>query len=223
MKLDLRLSACADFIEKGAVVADIGTDHGYLPVFLVENGVCQRVIASDIGTGPLEAAKKNINKHNLSEKIEAVLSDGLKNVNKEGVTHIVIAGMGGETICDILSACEWTKDCTLVLQPMTRSELVRGWLFENGFEISSEKAIIDGKFIYTVLKAVYTGNKKEFGQFEKVVGGLDLSLPAEREYIRKKIGQYEASAFGKLKSKLSQEDAEADKQLAEKLRKALGE
>lgn len=223
MKLDARLSACAEFIDKGAFIVDIGTDHGYLPIHLIESGVCDRAIAADIGVMPLESAKNSIKKHGLCDSIDTILSDGLKNIPSDGITHIIIAGMGGETICDILSACEWINHCTLVLQPMTRSELVRKWLFDNGFIISCEKAIIDGKFIYTVLKAVYTGEKKEYGQFEVVTGGLDLTLPAEREYIRKKIGQYEASAFGKLKSKLLREDAVADKQLAEKLRKALGE
>ncbi|MBE6836646.1 MAG: SAM-dependent methyltransferase [Ruminococcus sp.] len=223
MKLDARLSACADFIDENSVVADIGTDHGYLPVYLVQNGICKRAIASDIGVSPLESAKKNIEKYQLSDKIEAVLSDGLKNVPADGVSHIVIAGMGGETICSILDSCQWVKNCVLVLQPMTRSELVRGWLFDNGFEISAEKAIIDEKFIYTVLKAVFTGKKNEYGQFETVVGGLDLSLPAERKYIEKKISQFEASASGKMKSRLSQEEALKDKEIADKLRKALGE
>lgn len=223
MKLDARLSACAEFIDKDSVVADIGTDHGYLPVYLVKNGICRRGVAADIGAGPLEAAKKNIEKYLLCDKIEAVLSDGLKNVSSDGITHVVIAGMGGETICGILGDCKWISGCVLVLQPMTKSELVRAWLFENGFEIEAEKAIIDGKFIYTVMKAVFVGEKKEYDDADLVIGGLDLSLPAEREYIEKKIGQYESSAFGKLKSRLSREDAEKDREIADKLRKALGE
>ena len=223
MKLDARLSACADFIDENSVVADIGTDHGYLPVFLVQSGVCKRAVASDIGASPLESARKNIEKYGLCDRIETVLSDGLKSVCPDGITHIVIAGMGGETICSILGECCWAKGCVLVLQPMTRSELVRGWLFDNGFEISSEKAVVDGRFIYTVLKAVYVGKAKEYSQADLIIGGLDLKKPAEREYIGRKISQLEASAFGKEKSRLSGDEAEQDRAIAQELKKALGE
>lgn len=221
MTLDNRLSACAEFIEKDSVVADIGTDHAYLPVYLVKNGICKKAVAADIGTGPLDAAKKNIAKYLLEDKISTYLSDGLKEVPKEDITHIVIAGMGGETICRILEECSWISQCVLILQPMSKSELLRDWLISRGFEIQKEKAVVDGKFIYTVMKCVFSGEKRQADDVEITVGGLDLTDKAAAEYISRKIFTLEKSAQGKLKSQASKEQGEADITLAKKLRELI--
>lgn len=221
MKLDPRLAACAEFIDEGSVVCDVGTDHAYLPVFLVENNICIRAVAADIGEGPLEAAKQHIKKYGLEGKISTVLSDGLEKVPKEGITHVVVAGMGGETICSVLENCSCVQDFTLVLQPMTKAETVRRWLFEHGFKITAEKAVVDGKFIYVVMKAVFFGENVKYTPLDVTLGAMDLSVKSSRAYAERKASQLEASSFGKLKSKLSRESAAGDKNLAEAIRNVL--
>ena len=96
--IDNRLKKCCEFVSGRGVVCDVGTDHAYLAAELVLSGKCNKVIASDIKSGPLEAARKTVEKYALSDKIELVLSDGLENIDGLGVSDIVIAGMGGETI-----------------------------------------------------------------------------------------------------------------------------
>ncbi|MBQ2795822.1 MAG: SAM-dependent methyltransferase, partial [Oscillospiraceae bacterium] len=102
-KLDLRLSAAADFVKEGTVAADVGTDHGYLICHLVEQGICKRGFATDINIKPLESARSLIREMELDEEIETVLTDGLKGLPEDDIDEILICGMGGETIINILS------------------------------------------------------------------------------------------------------------------------
>ncbi|NLZ45791.1 MAG: SAM-dependent methyltransferase [Clostridiales bacterium] len=221
MNLDPRLSACAELVDKNSVVCDIGTDHGYLPVFLVQQGKSKKAVAGDIGKAPLESAKKHIKKYNLSDKIQTVLSDGLKDIEKNDITHIVIAGMGGETIIDILSSCNWARDCILVLQPMTKPEMLRMWLYENGYKINLEKAVSHEKFIYTVMKCSFSGNVKNINLFEAFTGGLDLKDENSKKYILKKAKSLKKSARGKLNSPLLVDKAKEDLKLSEELLDAI--
>ena len=221
MILDPRLSACAEFVDNNSIVCDIGTDHGYLPVYLVQQNIAIKAIAGDIGVGPLDAAKQNIEKYRLSNKIKTVLSDGLKNIEQNDITHIVIAGMGGETIRDIISACDWAKTCDLILQPMTKSETLRKWLYENGYDIIGEKAVTHDKFIYTVMKCRFSGNIKNASSFDITVGGLDLNQTDSIKYVEKKISILKKSADGKLKSQDLVQDGQDDLKLARELSNAL--
>ena len=156
--LDKRLSAVAALVRSGSRLADIGTDHAYLPVHLVQAGVCPAAIASDIGIGPLEAASHTVTTAGLTSKIALRLGDGLATVAAGEVEDIAIAGMGGETIASILEAAPWVRDgrLRLILQPMTRAEDLRRWLLCNGFSVSEEHLIIDGRHLYPVLAAEYT-------------------------------------------------------------------
>ena len=135
ISLTKRLSVISDLIQNGALVADIGTDHALLPISLIQSGKTNRVIASDIVQGPLNAAKKNISAYSLDENITLVQSDGLENITRFAPQNIVIAGMGGETIRDILSASDYpaSSGALLILQPMTHCELLRKYLIINGF------------------------------------------------------------------------------------------
>ena len=125
IKLDTRLKLAADEVRPGKKLVDIGTDHAYLPAFLVENGICTEAIAADIGKGPLENAKKVVSvSKDLNEKITLRLSDGLKEIRPDEAEDIVIAGMGGILISEILTSAPWVKDETkrLILQPMSHAE-----------------------------------------------------------------------------------------------------
>lgn len=159
MNLDKRLGTAAALVRHGARVADIGTDHAYLPVYLVQTGVCPSAIASDIGKGPLEAARHTVTAAGLTDTISLRLGDGLAGIAPDEVDDIVIAGMGGETIAAILQAAPWVKNPTLrlILQPMTRAEDLRRFLLTNGFSVLQERLIQDSRHLYPVLAAVYTG------------------------------------------------------------------
>ncbi|MBQ8927103.1 MAG: SAM-dependent methyltransferase [Oscillospiraceae bacterium] len=152
--LSPRLLACADLVTPGGCVCDVGTDHAKLAVHLLTSGRAHSAIASDIGEGPLGSARKTIEANGLIGRIRTILSDGLTQVPPEGLTDIVIAGMGGETIIHILESCPWQEELRtmrLILQPMTRAALLREWLYENGFAIREERCVREGKFLYAVM------------------------------------------------------------------------
>lgn len=157
--LDPRLAKCAAFVRDGVRVADIGTDHGYLPIALLQRGRAISAVAADINKDPLESAVKNAAKYGVSDRMRFVLSDGLRGLSAEDADDIVIAGMGGELILRIVSDAHWlrSKDKHLVLQPMTTAAQLRAGLSALGFEIHREEPVYDGKKIYSVLSVVYTG------------------------------------------------------------------
>ena len=129
-QLDNRLKLCSDFVRKGAKLADIGTDHAYLPVWLCRIGRCPSALAADINPEPLKRGEGTIIESGLSDRIETRLSDGLKEIRRDEADDIVIAGMGGELIAKILSECSFATDSSkhFILQPMTRSEVLIAWL-----------------------------------------------------------------------------------------------
>lgn len=201
MKLDERLMLCASFVRDGIKAVDVGTDHAYLPVYLVKSGKIKEAVASDVREGPLSNAKNNIQKNGLSEQIRTVLSDGLAEIMPAQADDIIIAGMGGELIIKIIDAACWLKDSDkhLILQPMTRAEELREYLCKNGFYIQKEKACISCKKTYSVMLCVYDGKIRECSDKFRYVGNLDQdgSPEAERyidvvcEKLKKKIKGFE--------------------------------
>lgn len=185
IKLDARLKMAADEVRQGKRVVDIGTDHAYLPAYLIENSICPSAIAADIGKGPLENARKVVGaSKDLSEKIELRLSDGLKEIKSHEAEDIVIAGMGGILISEILSAAPWVRDeeKRLILQPMSHAEDVRKYLCENGFEIIKEKACTDGRHNYIIIVAEFRNkeNDKNEAFYYKGLIQSDKSEDAQR-------------------------------------------
>ena len=185
IKLDARLKMAADEVRQGKRVVDIGTDHAYLPAYLIENSICPSAIAADIGKGPLENARKVVGaSKDLSEKIELRLSDGLKEIKSHEAEDIVIAGMGGILISEILSAAPWVKneEKRLILQPMSHAEDVRKYLCENGFEIIKEKACTDGRHNYIIIVAEFRNkeNDKNEAFYYKGLIQSDKSEDAQR-------------------------------------------
>ena len=158
--LSPRLKAVCDMIgrvgedigtESSFVLADIGTDHGKLPIQCVEDGVCSFVYAADLREGPLASAKKNISLHGISEdKIKTVLSDGLDSVPQD-YDCVSIAGMGGLLIADIVD--RRPKDAVFVLSPMSSIEDLRKWLYERSFSITDERVAREDRRLYTVMRA----------------------------------------------------------------------
>lgn len=181
--LDNRLHTVAEMVRQGSRVADIGTDHAHLPVWLVQNGKCPFAIASDIVPGPVAAAINTVNKSGESERVSVRLGDGLSTVLPDEVDDIVIAGMGGETIAAILQAALWVQNSRyrLILQPMTRAEVLRRYLWDTGFDIFSETPVQEGKHWYTVLSVGYTGTPQQFSEAAYYIGRL--RLPESEPYL----------------------------------------
>ena len=155
MKVPLspRLRACCDFVAKGDRVADVGTDHGYLGIWLLLEDRARSVIASDIVPGPLSAARKNAAKFGVADKMEFCLSDGVRSVPRDFDT-LVCAGMGGDTMISILSAAPWLRSekYRLVLQCQSKTAQLRRYLSETGWRIAEETVLRDGRFLYTVME-----------------------------------------------------------------------
>ena len=151
--LDARLRRIAELVEPGSRLVDIGSDHARLPVWLVRSGRCPRAIATDVRRGPLENARRHVEEAGLSDRIELRLGDGLQPVRPGEGDVFVIAGMGGGTIAQILAAAGWAQDPALLwlLQPMTKPELLRKYLNQNGFRIEREWIVPDGPHDYPVL------------------------------------------------------------------------
>ena len=157
-KLSKRLRCAADFVRAGAYIADVGTDHAYLPIVLLSEGrICGGVV-SDINEGPIERAKANIRENGCSELLVAKRCDGLSELRDDHPEDIFILGMGGELIARILGDAPWVKhpSIRLILQPMTHPELLRAFLFREGFSIVDEVLVEDEK-IYQVICAEYSG------------------------------------------------------------------
>ena len=151
MDLSPRLQGIADQVPAGARFADVGTDHGYLPVWLLLQGRIQHAIASDLRAGPLQRARETAAQYGTAAQMDFRLCDGLAGIAPDEVDTIAIAGMGGETIAMILAAAPWTRQCRLLRQPMTAGEDLRQWLGENGYRINSERIACEGKRYYTIL------------------------------------------------------------------------
>lgn len=198
LKPDGRLSLCAEMVRRGSRLADIGTDHGYLPIALCMSGKIPSALACDINPLPLRSAQENITRFELSDNIQTRLSDGLKEVRPDEVDDVVIAGMGGELIRDILAAAPWVKDAekNLVLQPMTHHDDLIRWLYANGFALTRQKAVYDEGKYYTVIAARYTGESRPCGLYTAVVGELDLSDENSRGFLRRALSNLRNKSKG---------------------------
>lgn len=147
-----RLMAVANAVEKGAVLCDVGTDHAYIPIYLVKNNIIKHAVASDIARGPLIRAGENIKKYGLEDRIKLVLSDGLDNIDLQNIDTVIIAGMGAHLIADIIKRAP-KRGVKYVLQPMTLPEELKRFLFENGFTVTAERLSCDGRKIYNIISA----------------------------------------------------------------------
>ena len=151
--LSPRLRLCCGFVCPGDRVADVGTDHGYLGIWLLQQGIASHVIASDIGQGPLSAAVANAQRYGYTDQMTFCLSDGVQNIPHDFDT-LVCAGMGAETMISILSNGPWLRDSRyrLILQCQTKTHLLRKYLSENGWRITEESVVRDGRFLYTAME-----------------------------------------------------------------------
>ena len=163
INLGPRLLCAASLVRCRTKIADIGTDHAYLPAYLVEKGIADSVLACDIGIMPLKNAEKTVKAYGLEDRISLRISDGLKEVSPSEADEIIICGMGGTLMTEILGAAPWIKrdKMHLILQPMTHSEDVRKFLLSNGFFVTEEKFVTDAGKVYCCISADFDGKDRE--------------------------------------------------------------
>lgn len=156
LPLSKRLLACSSFIAHADRVADIGCDHGYLGIHLLLKGIAASVIAADINEMPLQSAMRNAEKYGVRDKMTFFLSDGARSIPRDFDT-LVCAGMGADTMISILSAAPWLKkeQYRLILQCQSKTPQLRRYLSEQGWHITEETVLRDGRFLYTVMEVVW--------------------------------------------------------------------
>ena len=170
ISLDSRLKTAAGLCRKGVIVADVGTDHALLACHLAMNGA-KAVIASDIKDGPLDAARRTVEETGVTN-VTVLKSDGLDAIDY--ADDVVICGMGGELIARIISGCRFLSgDTRFILQPMTKVEVLRRWLYANGFEIDEEQTAYDGKRGYVIIVTHYTGSMTEVDELFALTGKVN--------------------------------------------------
>ncbi len=204
MKLNDRLKMIADKIPHCRTLIDVGTDHAYIPIYAMKNGLCEKALAVDLRAGPLKMAYDNIRRVQLENNIETRLGSGLEPILHEECDVIVIAGMGGNLIKKILliSFEKVQKAQLLLLQPNNAANVLRKWLYESGFEIVEETLVLDAGKLYCLMSAKWTGRIVEKGHFEYYIGeklftGND---PLLRRYLSKKLNELEVIIAGRDRS-----------------------
>lgn len=203
IKLSKRLSTVASFVRNGVIVADVGTDHAYLPIYLVQSKKAKKAIATDINEGPLSRARENILQNGLENEILTYISNGLNGIESNFPDDIMICGMGGELIAEILDKSNYVKNgnVNLILQPMTSAKELREYL-QNGFFIYDETVVFeDGKF-YQIICAKYDGQKHEFSEIELEVGKINIMNKSNdfKEFIAHTIEKKKKIFLGLKKS-----------------------
>ena len=200
MELTARLRALADLVPQGARLADVGTDHAYLPVWLILHGKIQQAIAADLREGPLARARETARQYQVEERISFRLCDGLTAVYSHEVDAVAIAGMGGDTIAAILDAAPWTKGKRLLLQPMTAWPSLRAWLQSNGYQVGAERLAREGSRLYSVW-SVTGGAMAPLTLAELWVGKQQKADPLRGPYLEKMAGKVRRALSGHLVSR----------------------
>ena len=171
-----RLHEILSLISPGKGVVDVGTDHGYVPITLAESDYPGNLFATDIHSDPLNTAIALADEAGVRNRITFSLSDGLDGISPDEVDTIVIAGLGGDTICSVLDRAEWTMNpgYRMLLQPMTKGEVLRFWLCNNGYSIDSERAVRENGRIFRILCVSFSGENTPMTDAELYLGKAEL-------------------------------------------------
>ena len=191
LTLSPRLAATASLVVGGGNIVDVGTDHAYLPAYLILTNKIPSAIAADVRKSPLLNANDTAIKYKLEKKIDLRLSDGLKEIKPEEVKEIVFAGMGGTLIAEKLSECPWAKSENhhFIFQPQSRANDLREYLYSNGFTINKEIAASERDRYYIALDAYYTGEVKEYTLSDCFLGKLPETAEA-KAYLKKQLDRH---------------------------------
>lgn len=199
MELTDRLLSIASLVRRGSYVIDVGTDHAYLPIHLVENGIARASLASDIHDGPCESAKKHIAECGLSDKIEVKKANGLCGASAQGQTDIIVAGMGGALIAEILEKADFIKNSNirLILQPMRNVPDLRKYLLDNGFDITAEALSREDERIYEIICAEYCGKKEVYSPLSLLLGPKNIENKKENAELFSAFCEKAAASLNK--------------------------
>ena len=188
MKINARLKTIGDLVEKDSICLDVGCDHALLDIYLVHRKANIKTIASDIAQGPLEQAKKNIEREHLEDVIETRLGSGLETYTDE-INTIIISGMGGRNIIGIFkdNIKKLNKVETLIISPNNYQEDVKRFLCKHGFYIQNEEFVKDKKFIYQII--IFKKGKKRYSKKEYFFGQIFIEKkgPLFREYYEREL------------------------------------
>lgn len=193
MTLSKRLQAVADMVTPGLVVADIGTDHGYVPIYLTKNNIVPKAYAMDINKGPIERANKNIEGENLQDKIITIQSNGMEKLKPNMAESVVIAGMGGELMIDIIKNSPVIGELKeLILSPHSEIDYVRKTMLENNWKIVDEEMVKDNKKYYTVMKLIPGREQNEYSRMELIYGRYLIEKKSDTfiEYLDREYNKY---------------------------------
>ena len=198
-----RLLSVSRLVRRGAVLADIGTDHAYLPIYLMKQGIISFAYCTDINRGPLKNAEEGLREAGLLGSAELILTSGAEGLSRLGITDYAVCGMGGELIAEIISAAPHMKDpeVRLLLQPMTKPERLREYLWSSGFRIAEECYSYEADKYYVAFLAEYIGERVEFSPldayFGKELGHSALWSAEKRGYISSRAAALKKIALGK--------------------------
>lgn len=196
LALQPRLQMIASLVPEGARLVDVGTDHGFIPVKLLLEDRIKSAIASDIGVAPLDHARRTADKYQVADRMDFRLCDGLCAVAENEVDTIVIAGMGGDNIASILTGAPWTKNgALLLLQPMSKAEVLRRYLPENGYTVLAEQLVADKGVIYPIL-TVRGGEMPSATEAQAWGGFLLRSDPLQIRYLEERVLRLRRAAAG---------------------------
>lgn len=190
-KLSDRLMTAVPYICDGDVVADIGTDHAYLPIYLILTGRASFTYACDINDGPCQKAIENARSYGVSDKVSVSRRDGITGLCDKDIDKFIIFGMGGELISQILSGEEIANGVRFILNPMTKQEKLRSYLVSNGFEILDENVVYSDSKYYQIIYAEKNGKCEELSPAEQKFGKINIKKksPIFLEYAEKTRGE----------------------------------
>lgn len=204
MELSIRLKTIASMVDGCDSIIDVGTDHGYVPIYLVQSGVIKSAIASDINRGPVEKAKNNITQSNVSKQITCRLGSGLSTVVVGEVQIAIIAGMGGNLIRDILEEdLDVVKQFKyMILQPVQNAEVLREYLYNTGYDILDEEICKDDGKYYEIIKVKYNNKPVEV---DNIYYEISKILLEKKDAVMKCFIEYKLLKYSKVYNALNEE------------------
>ena len=213
-----RLDVILSLLPRGCRLADIGCDHAYIPICAVKQGKADFAYASDVREGPLSRAAENVAEAGLTGKIVLKLANGLDGAEEYRPDTIVIAGMGGELIAEIIDRATFVKTdkITLILQPMTCADELRKYLLSNGFEIERERLAYEERHIYQISVCRYTNKAQKYSDDELETGRDHEDRELVPALYKKYIAKYEKIIKGKTKAGI---DAQKERDMLDEMRK----
>lgn len=212
--LSPRLQVCCGFVAPGDRVADIGCDHGYLSIHILQSGIAGSVIAADINEMPLQSAMRNAEKYGVQDKISFHLSDGVRSIPRDFDT-LVCAGMGADTMVSILDAAPWLRSSQyrLILQCQSKTPMLRQYLSGQGWRITEESVVRDGRFLYTVMEVIWQPD------YPKLTVGQWYFPPALLVNPAKELPEYYQSVVFRLRRAVTGQGEKADPSMVAALQK----